>query len=88
MSGCDPSRGAGTLWTSLYVDGQSRSISWSSVPVDEWIHFHLEAGAQFTDNINLMSRMNDGSPTVLDGLKGTIALKSRTLSSFTLPHAC
>ncbi|KAK3270057.1 hypothetical protein CYMTET_21541 [Cymbomonas tetramitiformis] len=70
----------GILWEKMYIDGtqpylfENPQIGWSYVPKDAWMHFHLEAGHAFTDDVNVASRVAGGDNNAVVGcLKGKVA---------------
>ncbi|MGY3090537.1 hypothetical protein ACVWYF_003592 [Hymenobacter sp. UYAg731] len=60
-------RGAGLLWTSIFVDGVKldpyRPRQWSDIPKDRWVHIYLVARAP----------MDAREVTLFQGLKGKMA---------------
>ncbi|KAK3278644.1 hypothetical protein CYMTET_13433 [Cymbomonas tetramitiformis] len=70
------SGGVGTTWSRLFVNGRGKRIELESIPVDEWVHTHLEAFMPYSDNVNLMSRTVTGPGNQLyemGSMKGLLA---------------
>eukprot|EP00854_Cymbomonas_tetramitiformis_P007638 gene7638-9097_t len=42
------------LWESLYIDAVQVPLEWSSMPEDQWTHFHLETATPIDDALVLM----------------------------------
>jgi hypothetical protein len=41
------------------VDDLIEPVAWSSFSFGRWLHVHLTANAQFTDNVKIMSKVVD-----------------------------
>ena len=58
----------------LAVDGKAANVSWSSLPLNRWMHVYIEGAYAFDDDINLMSGAITGDRTgAAEHLKGRLA---------------
>ncbi|KAK3244740.1 hypothetical protein CYMTET_45666 [Cymbomonas tetramitiformis] len=67
--------GVGKIWESVFVNGLPVEKSWTSIIFDEWIHVHLRSTREYSDDVNVMSRVITGEePEVVPGAcKGKLA---------------
>ncbi|KAK3282117.1 hypothetical protein CYMTET_10128 [Cymbomonas tetramitiformis] len=63
----------GTAWSALHINAMPANITWASLPTDVWTYVVLDTGAAFSDNLNLMSRVNSGSSEAFNCAKGRIS---------------
>ncbi len=72
----------GGLWTNgkMYVNGESQTVSFNSIPRNQWAHLYLEAGTLFTDDINLMSRYTNNE--FLGGSIDEVGIWNRALTEY------
>ncbi|KAK3285785.1 hypothetical protein CYMTET_6625 [Cymbomonas tetramitiformis] len=54
-------RRVGELWQTLYVDGTVSELTWSSIPIGQWVHVHAETVHVFKDDMNFMSATTTNS---------------------------
>jgi hypothetical protein len=76
----------GPLWAKQYRDGVGGPLDYTWLPRGRWFHWHLEAKAPFSDNLNLFSRTFAGTAPS-HSVKGMIAevhLWDRALPGYTV----
>jgi hypothetical protein len=68
-------------WSSLYVDLAVSPLRWDQLPRDRWAHVHLEASAEFDDDVTVMGRngATDFTSGFMKGRVADVALWSRPL---------
>lgn len=55
------------------MDGERVSGQWSSMPVLQWMHVHLNSNRTLAENITVFGRRPDGDTGVLGSLQGILA---------------
>lgn len=72
------SRGIGSDWVKVMVDGSAIHRAWSNIQKGRWISIYLESSTQFTSTINILSRYSNSERHA--GSLGAVMIYSKVLS--------